>query len=388
MSNILIVDDDKNFLLSLAEGLRTLEEDFEIFTAENGEEATEILNSTSIDLTISDLKMPKMDGFELLAFISRSYPDMPVIVITAFGNPEIEERLNHIGSFQYLEKPLDFNILVESIYSGLEARSSGYIKGISLASFLQLLETEKKTCTLRIKSKEKKGLLFFHKGTLTDAETNGHEGLDAALEIISWETAEIEIDWKCKKKSKKIDTSLDFVIMEAFRKKDEELHRQRSVTTNKTGDMNNINNSPPLSDLEEVQYKTNNSKNKEAIVNVSKLNEAVKTLKEDLGDGLISTDICFTQDGQSIAAYNSQPEATALLTQLTVYLIKTLRSSKFPSLGKFYLMDLEDDKMGVVIPMGDYQWGMLVDTSKTQLGLLLNVAIPRAIDVFEEAIAG
>ena len=54
-------------------------------------------------------------------------------------------------------------------------------------------------------------------------------------------------------------------------------------------------------------------------------------------------------------------------------------------LKKYMIMDLDDDKTALVIPMGDYQWGMLIDNKKTQLGLLLNVVLPKIVKAFKEA---
>jgi DNA-binding response OmpR family regulator len=384
MATILIVDDDRNFLLSLADGLRSLEEDLEILTAPNGEEAVKLLESSGIDLIVSDIKMPKMDGFELLSYVSRNYPSLPVIIITAFGTPEIETNMSNMGSFQYLEKPLDFNVLIESIYTGLEAKSSGYLKGISLASFLQLVEMEKKTCTLKIKEGDKTGVLYFKKGELLDAETGELDGEEAALSIISWESATIEIDWKTPKKSKKTVNPLSAIIVEAFSKKDEN-KRDEPLEL----DISYAEETVSSVDLDRLDHtQTSKQKPKEGIMNIQKLNEAIETLKKDLGDGLLASDIWMSQDGQSIAAYNSRPEATALFNELTTHMNKTLKGAGFPILGRFYLLDLADKQMVIVIPMGDYGWGMLVDGHKSQLGLLLNVALPHAIDVFEEAIAG
>ncbi len=122
-------------------------------------------------------------------------------------------------------------------------------------------------------------------------------------------------------------------------------------------------------------------------MNISKLNLAINTLKEDLGDGLVATDIFTVADGISIAGYNPQPKASALFNQMTNYIIKTLRGSNFPNLNKYFIMDLEGNHMVVVLPMGDYRWGILVDTQKVQLGLLLSVAIPNSVKAFEEALA-
>ncbi len=384
MATILIVDDDRNFLLSLADGLRSLEEDLDILTAPNGEEAVQLLDTSGIDLIVSDIKMPKMDGFELLAHVSRNFPGLPVIIITAFGTPEIENNMRTMGTFQYLEKPLDFNALIESIYTGLEAKSSGYLKGISLPSFLQLVEMENKTCTLKIRESNKTGFLYFTKGQLMDAETQNLEAEDAALEIISWEAAAIEIDWKTKRKTKKIMNPLSAIIVEAFSRKDE-TQKQEPLDLDISYEEEALG---PVELTGEESITQTKKEPKEVIMNIQKLNEAIETLKKDLGDGLLASDIWMSQDGQSIAAYNSKPEATALFNELTGFMNKTLKIAGFPILGRFYLLDLADRKMAIVIPMGDFGWGMLVDGTKAQLGLLLNIALPHAIDVFEEAIAG
>ena len=123
-------------------------------------------------------------------------------------------------------------------------------------------------------------------------------------------------------------------------------------------------------------------------MNVKKLQKAVDVLKENLGEGLMATDIWVVSDGTSIVGLNSQPEATAMFNQMADYLAKTLEGSGFPKLGKYFMVDLVGEKFVVVLPLGDFRWGMLIDRTKVQLGLVLSIAIPRAIAVFEEAITG
>ena len=83
---VLIVDDETPFILSLTAGLKKYPTEYSILTAENGKEAMEILESTRVDLVVTDLRMPEMDGFELLAFISANFPSIQTIVMSAFGN--------------------------------------------------------------------------------------------------------------------------------------------------------------------------------------------------------------------------------------------------------------------------------------------------------------
>jgi len=220
-NNILIVDDDTSFLLSISEGLNARSDTFNIFTAENGKEAIEILEAVPISLVVTDLKMPVMDGFELLAFIVSHYPSIPVIVMTAFGTPEIEEKIYRIGAIQYIEKPIDFKEMVDKINEAISSTSAGFITGITLPSFLQLMEMEKKTATLHIKAGEKKGTLYFDKGALIDADSGSLHGEDAAYEIVAWDGVEIKIENALRRKKRNIKLSLNHILMEGFRRKDE-----------------------------------------------------------------------------------------------------------------------------------------------------------------------
>lgn len=119
MKNVLIVDDEKSFLALLEEGFKAYRREFSVSTAENGRRAVEHLRSQPVDLVVTDIKMPQMDGFELLSYLREFHPGIPVILTTAFGTNEIEERLKAMGASQYLEKPLDFEVLASKIVEEL-----------------------------------------------------------------------------------------------------------------------------------------------------------------------------------------------------------------------------------------------------------------------------
>jgi CheY-like chemotaxis protein len=121
MKSILLVDDEKTFLSSLSEGLSILlPGNFRIITAENGQKALGVLSSTPVSLVVTDLKMPVMDGFQLVFTMSERYADVPVVVISASINAEEVGRLHTLGVSQYLEKPLD----MENLASVIMERSS------------------------------------------------------------------------------------------------------------------------------------------------------------------------------------------------------------------------------------------------------------------------
>jgi CheY-like chemotaxis protein len=214
MKNVLIADDDKTFLLSLKDGLDLhYGNKFNVLAAENGKKAAELLEKNKVDLVVTDLKMPVMDGFELLAYMSKNHPNVPVMVMTAFGNPEIEDRLRTLDFIHYVEKPLDFHELASKIIENLVEGPTGQVHAALLPTFLQLAELEKKSCTVRVQSEAKVGYLYFIKGNLVDAESEGKKGEEAALEILGWGNVSIEIGPGSKKRKKTIDLPLDQVML-------------------------------------------------------------------------------------------------------------------------------------------------------------------------------
>ena len=97
----------------------------------------------------------------------------------------------------------------------------GQLQGISLDAFLQMVQMEKTTCTLKVVSGKKKGRLYILKGDLISAETQGMENFDAACAIISWDETLIEIENTCKKSENEINQPLMHVLMEGLKLKDE-----------------------------------------------------------------------------------------------------------------------------------------------------------------------
>lgn len=221
MKTLLIADDETLFTRSLSEGLAVVDPGLEVLTAENGRVAQELLETRPVDLVLTDLKMPVMDGFELLAYLSRSRPQLPVLVMTAFGTPEISERLEKLGVSSFIEKPVDFSALSRKIGSILGSEASGFVRGIPLPTFLQVLEIERKTCVLKIDAAGKTGFLNFVGGVLYDAEAGSLRGEEAAAEIICWERAGIEILGAPPAGERRIKTTLPLLILDSFRLHDE-----------------------------------------------------------------------------------------------------------------------------------------------------------------------
>ena len=105
METILVVDDEKNYLLVLSAILE--DEGYEVLTANDGHEALEIQKSSDLDLILTDMKMPSMDGIELLENVKALDPDLPVIMMTAHGTIDKAVEAMQKGAYSYILKPFD-----------------------------------------------------------------------------------------------------------------------------------------------------------------------------------------------------------------------------------------------------------------------------------------
>ena len=137
--NILIVDDDINILELLQRHLHSM--NYHTYKAVSVKEAVAILRDTEIDLLITDLKMPEVDGFELIQFASEHYPNMPKLVVT--GYPSVQDALSAIksGAVDYLVKPFTKEELKQSV---LKSLSTATKRKISSATSRQETQSESK----------------------------------------------------------------------------------------------------------------------------------------------------------------------------------------------------------------------------------------------------
>lgn len=119
-ANIMVVDDEPAARLSLAELLSL--EGYEVSAAASGEEAVGLLAERSFDLAIVDLKMPGMDGLEVVEELQKQSPDTIIIMLTAHGTLETAVQAMRQGAHDYLLKPANVNEIMTSVKAGLDKR--------------------------------------------------------------------------------------------------------------------------------------------------------------------------------------------------------------------------------------------------------------------------
>lgn len=361
---ILLVDDEQFFLEGLREGLNEYSDMFTTDICFSVDQAIKLIKKNEFDLIISDIRMPKKSGLDLFMYLRKTRYQGRFIAMTAYGTPEILQKVKKLGGLDIILKPFNFAWFKDRIFDYFtdEEGLTGTVSSIDLTSLLQMINLERKTLTVKIETRSSTGYLDFQKGEIIRAEYGTREGIGAVRELIGIKKGRFSVHKIRQDIEQNIDLSFMGLLMEASRQADER---------------GEINDKSKISKQMTV---------KEDNMNVKKLNQAIEIQKENMGEGLLATDIFGTADGQSVVGWNSNPQACALFNRITNYMVDALDGAGFPGLNRYYIMDLTDKKMVIVLNLGDFQWGMLVDRTKLQLGLLLNIAIPKMLTAFEDAL--
>ena len=110
---VLLVDDEEEFVKALAERLKM--RDLRSDTVLDGEGALSYVEDQEPDVMVLDLKMPGIDGMEVLRQVRKAYPKIQVIILTGHGTEKHEEEAKRLGAFDYLEKPVNLDVLVKKM---------------------------------------------------------------------------------------------------------------------------------------------------------------------------------------------------------------------------------------------------------------------------------
>ena len=110
---VLLVDDEEEFVKTLAERIEMREVKSDV--ALNGEEALKAMDEDLPDVMVLDLKMPGIDGLEVLRRAKKAYPGVQIIMLTGHGSEKDEKEARRLGVFEYLQKPVEFEKLMRTI---------------------------------------------------------------------------------------------------------------------------------------------------------------------------------------------------------------------------------------------------------------------------------
>ena len=144
---VLLVDDEREFVNSLSERIKMRALDSKI--AYDGEQALRLVSDEIPDVVVLDLRMPGIDGLEVLERLKTNYPQVQVIILTGHGSDEDHKISKRLGAYDYLQKPVNIDKLIHSIkgaYHRLQDSLSAatYAEAGDMKSAREVLETHRK----------------------------------------------------------------------------------------------------------------------------------------------------------------------------------------------------------------------------------------------------
>lgn len=223
LKKVLIVDDEETLTWSMAKSLSKDRDKYEVIIANNGKEAINILKKNKVDLVISDIRMPDINGLDLLVKIRKEYPEIKVIIMTAYGSSDVQKEANRRGSIHYVEKPFEISdirkIIVDLI--GKKKGFEGKVYGLQLTDIIQMNCLSRLTTALVITRDGEKGVIYLHEGEIIHAECGEKKGTDAFYKILSWQEGEFVSNIGVTPTVQTIYQSWEHLLVEAMRREDD-----------------------------------------------------------------------------------------------------------------------------------------------------------------------
>ncbi|MFH0727322.1 MAG: PilZ domain-containing protein [Pseudomonadota bacterium] len=219
MKIILLIEARQNVCQALTTILQSQVDSFQIITADNFDKAIELIGRIKFDAIIvgDTIRSSELDMLDSLLIQHR---DTKLIIMS----DKDSKFSDIIKTFEYktdMDVPLQVGNLLDILLKELGVDYGGQLRGVSLASFLQMIELEAVTCTLTITAGNKDGILYCDTGNLIAATTADKTGHDAAVEILSWLSPLIKVDYDQHAHPQNLRVPLMSLLLECTRIDDE-----------------------------------------------------------------------------------------------------------------------------------------------------------------------
>ena len=224
---ILLADDDPDLLELYRETLAQLPSRPEIHTAASGARVIAMLEAEEFQLLICDLKMPKMDGLQVLAIVRRKYPHLRTVALTAEVDEQFRSRAYALGVDLFWHKPAteqETKLFLECIESLLGRETEAGFRGVQSKSLMDIIQLEcisQSSSVLRITNGPLTGKIWIQEGELVDAEAADLRGEPAFQQILSWRAGNFEMLPAEPSRPRTIFNSYNALLLESAQAMDE-----------------------------------------------------------------------------------------------------------------------------------------------------------------------
>jgi CheY-like chemotaxis protein len=195
---VLLLDDDVDLLDMYRQLLTQLPSQPEIYTATSGPRAMAMLESEPFRLLICDLRMPKMDGLQVLSIVRRKHPELRTVALTSVADEQFRSRAYALGVDLFWYKPAteqEIKMFLECLEALLGRESDNGFRGVQSKSLVDIIQLEcisQSSSTLRITNGGHTGKIWIQDGEVIDAEAGDMVGEPAFHRILSWRAGGFE----------------------------------------------------------------------------------------------------------------------------------------------------------------------------------------------------
>jgi CheY-like chemotaxis protein len=221
---VLVVDDEETLTWSMTKTLAKDTGHYEIIIANTGVDALKILEKGPIDVVVTDIRMPDINGLDLLSTVREKYPSTKVIIMTAYGSPEVHKEAARRGSYFYLEKPFEISDIRTLILKALEEKRGGFVGQVvdlQLVDIIQMACLGRFTMSLTITRGDEAGLIYFQNGEIAHAEVGDVEGKEALYTILDWHEGRFNSQMGIIPPKETITDRWEHLLLDGMRRKDE-----------------------------------------------------------------------------------------------------------------------------------------------------------------------
>src|SRR5579863_2689341 len=230
VKKVLFVDDNLQFLEMIERLMGNWSQgEWQIFLAQNAGKALIILQEHAIDLAVIDVQMPVVDGIQFLALLSRKYPAVQKVTLSAYADDASRAACLSHGAELFLEKPrdpADLEIIFATLLELARHKPTihgfrGVLRQVSLEDVIQMECLNRNSSILEVNAGSWQGRIFIKDGSILHAEADARNGEAALNKILSLKGGEFNLKPFVDPPQQSIDGQWEFLLMEAARVRDE-----------------------------------------------------------------------------------------------------------------------------------------------------------------------
>jgi CheY-like chemotaxis protein len=234
---VLVVDDEETLTWSMTKMLTRDRDSYDLAIANLGTDALHVLERDHVDVVVTDIKMPDINGLDLLSMIRDKWPWIKVIIMTAYGSPEVQREASKRGSFQYIEKPFELEDVRTLILKALEEEEQGFVghvRDLQLVDIIQIGCLGRLTIGISVQSGNRTGNIFIKGGEIVHAESASVVGEEALYLMLGWKAGRFTTEVGAEPAVETIDARWEQLLLEGMRRRDDAaltVEADKTVTT-------------------------------------------------------------------------------------------------------------------------------------------------------------